>query len=478
MDAPNTFLINRSQLIGRFDAPIYRDAFSLKSNIYPIVKLSEIVYINPTTSFNKLDAESVISFVPMEAVDDKNGAIRELYTKKVKDSKGFTRFQENDLIWAKITPCMQNGKSAIVRNTINGVACGSTEFFVLRKKADNIIIEYIHYILRDNRVLHHAMNFFGGSAGQQRVSKDFLYNFKVPLPPIEIQKVIVQNITNAYTQKQQNETKANELQQGIDTYILCELGINIPGIVNNLENRCFTINFSALTGSRFDPKLYDISTTSLRTAIKNSKYKAFPLKNYITQSVAGDWGKDENEKLGEDYIKCLVIRATEFDNNGNLNLDNSRVKYRLIHKEKLNRIDIQTNDLLIEKSGGSPDQPVGRIAILTEEHINNNQLCYSNFIHKIRIDNSKLNPEYLFYFLKTIHNIKLTEAMQSQTNGIRNLIMSNYFNQYIIVPDYKIQASIVKHIKGILNEIQRLRIEAISVLDSAKLEVEKMIIEG
>ena len=97
---------------------------------------------------------------------------------------------------------MQNGKSAIVRNTINGYACGSTEFFIIRCKTNTILIEYIHFILRDKRILKTAMNFFGGSAGQQRVSKDFLLNLLIPLPPLEIQQQIVDLYEKTYTEKQ------------------------------------------------------------------------------------------------------------------------------------------------------------------------------------------------------------------------------------------------------------------------------------
>lgn len=127
----------------------------------------------------------------MEAIDEQNGTIAIQLTTLYSNIKGFTKFQEGDLLWAKITPCMQNGKSAIARDLVNGVGCGSTEFYVLRPKSDNILIEYVHYILRAKRVLESARNSFGGSAGQQRVSGSYLKSIKIPLPPIEIQKQII-----------------------------------------------------------------------------------------------------------------------------------------------------------------------------------------------------------------------------------------------------------------------------------------------
>jgi restriction endonuclease S subunit len=173
----------------------------------------------------------------------------------------------------------------------------------------------------------------------------------------------------------------------------------------------------------------------------------------------------------------LVIRATEFDNLYNLKLENDRVRYRKIKKDKLKQLDIQPYDLLIEKSGGSPDQPVGRISLLTEDLFENNTLCYSNFIHKIRVDTSRVDPSYLFCFLKTIHNIKITEIMQSQTNGIRNLIMGEYFNQSIVLPKLDKQIEIGQEANRRRFEAQRLSIEADRVLEDARAEIEQMILE-
>ena len=243
----------------------------------------------------------------------------------------------------------------------------------------------------------------------------------------------------------------------------------------------FLTNLSEVTGKRIDPKGYDIKTKLLKSSIDNIDSKKFivqPLKSFIIQSIAGNWGIDEKEEIedNEEYQKCLVIRATEFDNQYNLNLDNSRVKYRLIKKSILSKIDLKENDLLIEKSGGSPDQPVGRIAIITQNIIKDN-------IHKIRVDNKKINPKYLFCFLKMMHNIRLTEAMQSQTNGIRNLIMSTYLNQNIVIPisengiiDIQKQTEIANRITAIKEEAQKLQLEAINILEIAKRNIEQMIL--
>jgi type I restriction enzyme S subunit len=137
-------------------------------------------------------------------------------------------------------------------------------------------------------------------------------------------------------------------------------------------------------------------------------------------------------------------------------------------------MNIQANDLLIEKSGGSEDQPVGRVSILTDNILKDNTIAYSNFIHKITVEG--INPMYLYFYLKTMHNIKITDSMQSQTNGIRNLIMQEYLNQTIVVPPLQKQQEIVDHITATRKQAKALQEEGKEIIEQAKKEVEQMII--
>ncbi len=157
---------------------------------YHELPLSAIAQINPSLSQSIKD-ETEVSFVPMECVSDLDGYIKQ--TRICKSSaKGFTKFENGDIIWAKITPCMQNGKSAVVYNLKNGIGYGSTEFYVIRVNKEFVIPEYIYYLLRTYRVREAAVSYFSGSAGQQRVRKSFLEELSIPLPSIEEQKEIVE----------------------------------------------------------------------------------------------------------------------------------------------------------------------------------------------------------------------------------------------------------------------------------------------
>ena len=140
------------------------------------------------------------TFVPMAAVDGKTGTIaRPEVVPYSKVSQGYTYFEENDVLFAKITPCMQNGKHAIARNLIDGVGFGTTEFHVLRPNSD-VIPEWIHFFIRQPWFLQEATAYFTGAVGQQRVPDEFLSNYTIPLPPIEEQQRIASELKEKMTQ--------------------------------------------------------------------------------------------------------------------------------------------------------------------------------------------------------------------------------------------------------------------------------------
>lgn len=158
-------------------------------------KLGEVCKINPSRPKNFYrSADAPTTFVPMAAIDEKTGTIaKPEIVPYSKVSKGYTYFEERDVLFAKITPCMQNGKHVIARNLIDGIGFGTTEFHVLRP--DSVILpEWIHFFIRQPYFLQEATAYFTGAVGQQRVPDSFLSNYIILLPPIEEQKNIVADL--------------------------------------------------------------------------------------------------------------------------------------------------------------------------------------------------------------------------------------------------------------------------------------------
>ncbi|OGT09356.1 MAG: hypothetical protein A3J49_00850 [Gallionellales bacterium RIFCSPHIGHO2_02_FULL_57_16] len=139
----------------------------------------------------ELSANDIVSFVPMKAVDDVAGTIAWPETRPFYEvSKGYTWFTNGDIIFARITPCMQNGKAALAKNLVSGVAFGSTEFHVIRPGKD-VYGEWIYHLVRHKAFRDDAADHFKGTAGQQRVPQSFLEEKLIPVPPFSEQRRIV-----------------------------------------------------------------------------------------------------------------------------------------------------------------------------------------------------------------------------------------------------------------------------------------------
>lgn len=205
------FLVNRSELEERLDPTVYKDGTKLISSLFENVKLSHVAFVNPGGAYKGKPIGTSISFIPMEVIDEVYSEISSQGETTIADSSGFTKFKEGDLLWAKITPCMQNGKSAIARDLTNGLGCGSTEFFVLRPKDERLSVEYLHVILHLKCVRETATLYFGGSAGQQRVSASFLENFNLPLPSFTKQQEIANHINAIRQQAKQLQEEGKSI---------------------------------------------------------------------------------------------------------------------------------------------------------------------------------------------------------------------------------------------------------------------------
>ncbi|MHB8280216.1 MAG: N-6 DNA methylase, partial [Candidatus Humimicrobiaceae bacterium] len=168
------------------------------------VELEKICEINPKKLELK-DKDFEVSFVPMADVSEQNYYFEPKQTKRISEVyKGYTYFAENDVLLAKITPCFENGKSAIARKLKNGIGFGSTEFIVFRAN-NKTIPEWIYSFIANTRFIDEGKNHMSGSAGQRRLNIDFVLKYKIPVPSLEIQKQIV-----AEAEKEQEIIKANK----------------------------------------------------------------------------------------------------------------------------------------------------------------------------------------------------------------------------------------------------------------------------
>jgi len=157
---------------------------------WAVAPLGEITEINPRHR-KGLDDSMPVSFAPMAALSESKPEFKFFEERPLgKVRKGFTHFAEGDVLFAKITPCMENGKGAVATGLRNGLGCGTTELHVLRPLS-GIDRYYLYRFLAQPSVRRQAKENFTGTAGQARVPTSFIEQLEIPLPPLPEQCRIV-----------------------------------------------------------------------------------------------------------------------------------------------------------------------------------------------------------------------------------------------------------------------------------------------
>lgn len=454
IDPNKIFLVNRSEIEGRLDPSVYKPHFKFVSKAFRNVKLSEIAWIDPSCIFKNIEE---VSFIPMDAIDSSNGVVSYQGIKKVEETKGFTRFKEGDILWAKITPCMQNAKSAIAKKLINGYGCGSTEFFVIRSKDENVVLqEYLLFLLRDERILKAAMNYFGGSAGQQRVSPLFLKTFNVPLPEIEEQKRYCELLKNAQILKQLKEQQAEDILNSIDDYLLGELGIELPIIRNTLKDRIFLLNRRELEG-RFDPTVYKDGIKLISTKWSNVKLSkvAFvnPSGTFKGKSIETPISFVPMEVINERFSEITTIEETTIEQSSGF------TKFR-------------EGDLLWAKI--TPCMQNGKSAVA--KNLKNGLGCGSTEYFVLRPKDERLAIEYLHVILH-MKCVRETAMLYFGGSAGQQRVSSSFLEIFNLpLPPKEKQVEIANHVYKMRQQAKSLQEEGKTILERAKRDIEQMII--
>lgn len=180
--------------------------------------LDQVALINPPGASTVVPDDQPVTFVPMAAVEELTGRVNTTITKPFGEiKKGFTRFRDGDVLFAKITPCMENGKIAVAHGLLGGVGCGSTEFHVLRPK-EAVSADYLRYFLIQSSYRREAQRNMQGAVGQQRVPPDFLRQSAIPLPPRAEQRRIVSRIEQLFSEIDEGEGALKRVQKLVEHY--------------------------------------------------------------------------------------------------------------------------------------------------------------------------------------------------------------------------------------------------------------------
>ncbi|MGA9365333.1 MAG: restriction endonuclease subunit S [Bacteroidota bacterium] len=181
--------------------------------------LGEVCAINPRPAFDELPPEETeVSFVPMAAVEEETGRMDPSEVRPLAIvRKGYTPFIENDVVFAKITPCMENGKIAMATGLKNGLAYGSTEFFVFRPY-EGVLPRFLLYFLLQRSFRNEAEGTMSGAVGQKRVPLNHLFSHAFPLPPTGEQERIVLKLKATFSMMERAERATQRALENLQRY--------------------------------------------------------------------------------------------------------------------------------------------------------------------------------------------------------------------------------------------------------------------
>ncbi|MEF1249543.1 restriction endonuclease subunit S [Vibrio owensii] len=261
-------------------------------------KLGELCYLNPKKP-SKPD-DGIVSFIAMQQLSE-SGKVISTDSRSYDDvSKGFTSFVDKDVLVAKITPCFENGKGALVDNLANGIGFGSTEFHVLRAKKGTHP-EYIYYLTRTKELRVRGEMNMQGSAGHRRVTADYFNAYKVLTPPLPEQRKIAQILSTwdrgiAITEKlidaskQQKKALIQQLLTGKKRF-KDQSGNEFPKWINEPIGK-YLASYKELVPANTEIPVLTSSRTGLyiqeRSVINEGDYGVLPLGYFTYRHMSDD----------------------------------------------------------------------------------------------------------------------------------------------------------------------------------------------
>lgn len=263
-----------------------------------VVPLSEAVAVNPKLDRAHLVDEVQVSFVPMAAVGAADGSMDASTVRPYAQvKKGYTHFRENDVLFAKVTPCMENGKMAVARKLMNGMGFGSTEFHVLRPR-DGVDPHYVYHFVSSQTFRKEAARHMTGAVGLRRVPSAFLESAEIPLPALEVQREIVAELEKQFSRLDEAVANLQRVKANLKRYKASVLKAAVEGRLVETE----------ATLARRDGRTYESGEQLLQRILEErrgrwagkGKYKepVAPVTNELPELPEG-WTWATMPQLGE-----------------------------------------------------------------------------------------------------------------------------------------------------------------------------------
>ena len=428
-------------------------------------RVSSLFQINP-----KVVAEDNTSaaFIPMEAISAGYGSEYRYYEKKWGEIKsGYTAFADNDIAFAKITPCFQNRKSAIFEGLPNGIGAGTTELKILRTYGETINRWFVLYFLESPYFIDEAT--FKGTANQQRIIVGYLENKLFPLPPLAEQERIVGKIglvmpiIDKYSKSQELLDKMNvELNECLKKSVLQEAiqGKLVPQLAE--EGTAQELLEQIKAEKQKLVKEGKLKKSALATSVifrgDDNKYyeqigkKCWDITEQIPFEIPSNWEWCRVRNVSNSYIG-LTYKPTDIDEKGTIVLRSCNIRNGKLALEDIVRVSssisekmlIEENDIIICARNGSK-RLVGKSALARNLP---EPMTFGAFMAICK------TPiyEYMFAYLQS--DLFFGQLRDVSNTTTINQLTQNKFNDFLIpIPPVREQERIAFKISQLFQELR------------------------
>lgn len=359
-----------------------------------MAKLSDIAAVNPT---RKVKKGELVPFIEMAALPLSGRDISPSAVETRIAKAAGAHFQNGDTLLARITPCLENGKTAQVNVLKDGaIGEGSTEFIVLcgRDSADN---DFVYYLCRDPEFRKFAISRMEGTSGRQRVAWQSIANYEFEFSQPEVRRAAAEFLA-MLDDRIDNLRQTNASLEAISAALFKSRFVDFDGVLPE-----------------------DMQESEIGLIPKGWRVVSFG--DLLDGSIGGDWGKEQPE--GDEDQPVCIIRGTDFPNLKSGSRGGVPTRYTSV--KKLTSRILQAGDIIIEVSGGSPTQPTGRSVRITESILArfDHPVVCASFCRRFRPKNLTLSVLAACH-LDALYQGGGTWKYQNQSTGISNFQTTHF----------------------------------------------------
>lgn len=463
------FIVNRSAIDNRFDVQYY----SANLDLSGFVKLSSVAivkggkripkgygYSEDATPYYYLRVADMDSDVPV----DVNSLMH--ISNEVFDILERYEINEGELA---ISIAGTIGKTAILKDIPVGERVILTENCakILVKPNIELLSDYLKICL-ELPIVKKQLDLNYIQTTIPKLGLDKIVGIKLPpIPSVQKQQEIVDYIKKAYAQKQAKEAEAQQLLDSIDSYILKELGITLPNLKAELNDRVFYVNYSELS-NRLDPYYSLKYFQQSFEAIHLGKYPIVSLKSLTTLITSGITPKSGGDAYVDDRLNGIpFIRSGNINIDGELDFNDLLYIRPNIHNTIMKSSQVRKNDLMIAIVGAT----IGQVGI----YVFDNEANINQAIALVRLKDG-INVEYVKELIKSsIGQLSLNRLKRPVARA--NINLEEIATIQVVLPPFEVQQKIATQIQSIRQQAKALQAEGKAILEEAKRKIEQMIIE-